>query len=175
MHQCPCPAHGPAPTIQDQGPHPSTVVCGRSCASSSCTPRCRSRHEEEPAPAGAHNAPQHRPSIGRFAQIAVVRRRLNPTLRSPPSSPSNLKFSGQEQNHSHPLTIAIVARTAAGGYGQAAAKALPHAVQVADRWHPMENASRALDAVRKWMRQIRSAIGAMAIVSNFSPRPSAYV
>jgi transposase len=43
-------------------------------------------------------------------------------------------------------------------------KALPHAVQVADRWHLMENASRAfLDAVRKSMRQIRSAIGATII------------
>jgi transposase len=37
-------------------------------------------------------------------------------------------------------------------------------VQVADRWHLMENASRAfLDAVRKSMRQIRSAIGATTI------------
>ena len=43
-------------------------------------------------------------------------------------------------------------------------KALPHAVQVADRWHLMENASRAfLDAARKSMRQIRGAIGATTI------------
>jgi transposase len=43
-------------------------------------------------------------------------------------------------------------------------KALPHATQIADRWHLMENASRAfLDAVRKSMRQIRSAIGATTI------------
>jgi transposase len=63
----------------------------------------------------------------------------------------------------HP-TIAIVARDRGGGYGEAAARALPHAVQVADRWHLMENASRAfLDAVRKSMRQIRSAIGATTI------------
>ena len=63
----------------------------------------------------------------------------------------------------HP-TIAIVARDRGGGYGEATAKALPHAVQVADRWHLMENASRAfLDAVRKSMRQIRSAIGATTI------------
>jgi transposase len=63
----------------------------------------------------------------------------------------------------HP-TIAIVARDRGGGYGEAAAKALPHAVQVADRWHLMENASRAfLDAVRKSMRQIRSAVGATTI------------
>jgi transposase len=44
------------------------------------------------------------------------------------------------------------------------ARALPQAVQVADRWHLMENASRAfLDAVRKSMRQIRSAIGATVV------------
>jgi transposase len=37
-------------------------------------------------------------------------------------------------------------------------------VQVADRWHLMENASRAfLDAVRKSMRQIRTVIGATTI------------
>ena len=59
----------------------------------------------------------------------------------------------------HP-TIAIVARDRGGGYGEATAKALPHAVQVADRWHLMEN---VLDAVRKSMRQIRSAIGATTI------------
>ncbi|MGY4376220.1 transposase [Bradyrhizobium sp. i1.3.6] len=63
----------------------------------------------------------------------------------------------------HP-TIAIVARDRGGGYGEATARALPHAVQVADRWHLMENASRAfLDAVRKSMRQIRTVIGATTI------------
>ena len=63
----------------------------------------------------------------------------------------------------HP-TIAIVARDRGGGYGEATAKALPHAVQVADRWHLMENASRSfLDAVRKSMRQIRTVIGATTI------------
>lgn len=49
--------------------------------------------------------------------------------------------------------IEIVARDRGGGYALAAAKALPRAVQVADRRHLMENASRAfLDAVRKSMR-----------------------
>ena len=54
-------------------------------------------------------------------------------------------------------TQIAIARDRGGGYGLAAAKALPHAAQVADRWHLMENASHAfLDAVRKSMRQVRS-------------------
>ena len=60
--------------------------------------------------------------------------------------------------------IGIVARDRGGGYGLAAQTALPHAVQVADRWHLMENASQAfLDAVRKSMRDIRAAVGAATI------------
>lgn len=63
----------------------------------------------------------------------------------------------------HP-DIEIVSRDRGGGYGEAAAKALPRAVHVADRWHLMENASTAfLDAVRKSMRAIRSAIGVTVI------------
>ncbi len=66
-------------------------------------------------------------------------------------------LSGQPQ-------IAVVARDRGGGYALATQKALPNAMQVADRWHLMENASHAfLDAVRKSMRQIRSAIGAATI------------
>ena len=60
--------------------------------------------------------------------------------------------------------IEIVARDRGGGYSLAAAKALPSALQVADRWHLMENASHAfLDAVRKSMREIRAAVGAATI------------
>ena len=60
--------------------------------------------------------------------------------------------------------ICVVARDRGGGYAVAAKRALPHAVQVADRWHLMENASRAfLDAVGKSMRQIRRAVGAARI------------
>ncbi|MCK1400334.1 ISL3 family transposase, partial [Bradyrhizobium sp. 39] len=60
----------------------------------------------------------------------------------------------------HPA-INIVSRDRGGGYGEAAAKALPNAIQVADRWHLMENASAAfLDAVRRSMNRIRTAIGA---------------
>ena len=60
--------------------------------------------------------------------------------------------------------IAIIARDRGGGYGEAAARALPNAIQVADRWHLMENASRGfLDAVRKSMREIRRVIGATSL------------
>jgi transposase len=60
--------------------------------------------------------------------------------------------------------ISVVSRDRGGGYGEAASKALPHAIQVADRWHLMENASAAfLDAVRKSMASIRSAISATTI------------
>ena len=60
--------------------------------------------------------------------------------------------------------ICLVARDRGGGYAVAAQRALPHAVQVADRWHLMENASRAfLDAVGKSMREIRKSIGAARI------------
>ena len=60
--------------------------------------------------------------------------------------------------------ICVVARDRGGGYGAAAQWALPHAIQVADRWHLMANASGAfLDAVRKSMRQIRTAMGATVI------------
>lgn len=60
--------------------------------------------------------------------------------------------------------IVVIARDRGGSYALAAAKALPKAAQVADRWHLMENASRAfLDAVRKSMRQIRVTLGAATI------------
>ncbi len=63
----------------------------------------------------------------------------------------------------HPA-IKIVSRDRGGGYGEAASKALPGVIQVADRWHLMENASAAfLIAVRKSMRPIRATIGATTI------------
>ena len=59
----------------------------------------------------------------------------------------------------HPST-SVVARDRGGGHGEAIARGLPNADQVADRWHLMENSSRAfLDAVGKSMRQIRQAVG----------------
>ena len=60
--------------------------------------------------------------------------------------------------------IVVVARDRGGSYAVATQRALPDAIQVADRWHLMENASQAfLDAVRKSMRPIRAAIGATTI------------
>ena len=72
----------------------------------------------------------------------------------------------------HP-TIAIIARDRGGGYGEATAKTLPHAVQVADRWHLMENASRAfLDAGAN--RCARPAVQSVrqSSIQSYSPRPS---
>jgi transposase len=63
----------------------------------------------------------------------------------------------------HPA-IAVVSRDRAAGYGQAASKGAPQAVQVADRWHLMENASAAfLAAVRRSMKAIRQALGSTVI------------
>ena len=63
----------------------------------------------------------------------------------------------------HP-EITIVSRDRGGGYGPAASKGAPQVVQVADRWHLMENASAAfLEAVRRSMRQIRQALGSTGI------------
>ena len=60
----------------------------------------------------------------------------------------------------HP-EIRVESRDRGRGYGEAAAKAVPNAIQVADRWHLMDNASAAfLIAVRRSMRVIRPAIGA---------------
>ncbi len=59
----------------------------------------------------------------------------------------------------HP-EVTIISRDRGGGYGHAATKAAPQAIQVADRWHLMENASAAfLDAVRRSMRPIRQVLG----------------
>ena len=60
--------------------------------------------------------------------------------------------------------IKVVSRDRGGGYGEAVAKALPDATQIADRWHLMENLSAAfLEAVRRSMRVIRAAIGTTTI------------
>jgi transposase len=95
----------------------------------------------------------------RYGTIICDLARRRPIRLLPDREPATAQawLEGQPQ-------IKIVARDRGGGYALAAAKALPQATQVADRWHLMENASRAfLDAVRKSMRQIRAAIGAATI------------
>ncbi len=60
----------------------------------------------------------------------------------------------------HP-EVEIVSRDRGGGYGHAVARAAPSAIQVADRWHLMENASQAfLGVARRSMTPIRRALGA---------------
>ena len=55
--------------------------------------------------------------------------------------------------------VEIVARDRDGGYGRAVSRALPKAVQVADRWHLLDNCGKAfLAAVRRSMPGIRKAI-----------------
>jgi transposase len=60
----------------------------------------------------------------------------------------------------HPR-IEVVARDRNGGYGGAVTRALPNAVQVADRWHLLANSGAAfLAAVQRAMPEIRKAVGA---------------
>ncbi|ODT77148.1 MAG: transposase [Pelagibacterium sp. SCN 64-44] len=95
----------------------------------------------------------------RYGTIVCDLERRRPISLLPDREPATAQAWLSEQPQ-----IAIVARDRGGAYSLAVGKALPHAVQVADRWHLMENASRAfLDAVRKSMRHIRAAIGAATI------------
>jgi len=95
----------------------------------------------------------------RYGTIICDLERRQPIALLPDREPGTTQdwLAGQPQ-------IELVARDRGGSYALAAAKALPNAIQVADRWHLMENASHAfLDAVRKSMRQIRGAIGGATI------------
>ena len=57
-------------------------------------------------------------------------------------------------------SIDIIARDRGAGYIQAATDGRPNAIQVADRWHLMENASAAfLSAVQRSMQAVRKSIG----------------
>ena len=63
----------------------------------------------------------------------------------------------------HP-SIAVIARDRGAGYKQAATDGRPDAIQIADRWHLMENASAGfLTAVQRSMGAIRKAVGAGAV------------
>ncbi len=72
----------------------------------------------------------------------------------------------------HP-EITVVWRDRGAGYGQAASKGAPQAVQVADRWHLMENVSAAfLEAVRRRMKAIRQVLGSTVIKRQMYGRAS---
>jgi hypothetical protein len=60
-------------------------------------------------------------------------------------------------------SISIVARERGGVYGEAIAKALPDAEQVADRWHLMDSGRAFLDAVGMSMRKITQAVGSNVV------------
>jgi transposase len=61
-------------------------------------------------------------------------------------------------------SVEIIARDRGAGYIQAATVGRPDAIQVADRWHLMENASAAfLSAVQRSMQAIRKALGGAAV------------
>lgn len=67
--------------------------------------------------------------------------------------------------------IEVVARDRNGGYGGAVSRALPEAVQVADRWHLLENSSAAfLSAVRRAMPAIRQAVAATTLDPDLQTR-----
>jgi transposase len=95
----------------------------------------------------------------RYGTIICDLERRRPVTLLPDREPATATaWLGRHQE------ITVVARDRGGGYGEAVTRALPQATQVADRWHLVENASRAfLDAVRKTMRQIRTAIAATTI------------
>ena len=64
----------------------------------------------------------------------------------------------------HGLLPFVIARDSGARYIQAATEGRPEAIQVADRWHLMENASAAfLTAVQRSMQVIRKALGANVI------------
>jgi len=61
-------------------------------------------------------------------------------------------------------SIEVIARDRGAGYIQAASVGRPEAIQVADRWHLMENASAAfLSAVQRSMQTIRKALGGTTV------------
>ncbi len=69
-------------------------------------------------------------------------------------------------------SVEIIARDRGGGCATGARQGRPEAVQVADRRHPMENASASfLPAVRRCMKDVRRALGAGVVDASLSCPP----
>ena len=66
--------------------------------------------------------------------------------------------------------IAVVARDRGGGYALATLKALPAAIQVADRWHLMENASYGAVTLPREGHERSTPYGFLSRRDGFSPR-----
>jgi transposase len=70
----------------------------------------------------------------------------------------------------HP-SVQIISRDRAGAYAEAADKAAPDAVQIADRWHLMKNATDALEMVFKRERRVLKE-AATQVHRHTTPEPS---
>ena len=103
----------------------------------------------------------------RYGTIVCDLERLRPVTLLPDREPATA--AAWLERHRE---ITVVARDRGGGYGQAVSRTLPHVTQIADRWHLMENASRAfLDAVRKTMREISGSRPILRTRSRCCARP----
>jgi len=67
----------------------------------------------------------------------------------------------------HP-NVVVVARDRGGGYGEAIAKALPHAIQVADRWHRERFSTRCESPCARYA----ASSARRPSIQHCSPRPS---
>ena len=127
------------------------------------------RHAASHAAPSRHSAPRYanghrhrRLGVEAWAALrhADLRSAASPDRRS--AARSSTRHAGCLAGG--PPRIAIVAGDRGGGYGQAVTRVRPEALQVADRWHLMENASAAfLDVVRRMMTAIRRIVGTAVI------------
>ena len=108
--------------------------------------------------------------IGVDGRLPGRRRRPSaPTVqrRSCPSNRGGLSGPGMRVYRSRVPSRRIVnthSSRSARAYGRAVSRALPNAVQVADRWHLLDNCGKAfLAAVRRSMPDIRKAFGSRPI------------